>query len=116
MLIAHIARAQEWEAAQESGEYKPAEFEADTFIHCSAPEDVKAVAEEYFTGQDGLVLLWIDAPKVNAGVLYERAPGQEVGDLYPHIYGPLNVDAVVTVSKLKPWEPGGFVLPRPPAA
>jgi uncharacterized protein (DUF952 family) len=115
-MIVHIARGQEWADAQEAGEYKPAEFEADTFIHCSAPEDVKAVADEHFSGQEDLVLLWIDPPKVKAGVLYERAPGMEVGDLFPHIYGPLNLDAVVGVRKLKPWEPGGFVLPKQPTA
>ena len=72
-------------------------------------------AEERFAGQDDLVLLWIDPPKVKAGVIYERLPGVEVGDLYPHIYGGLNADAVVGVSRLEAWKSGGFVLPPQPA-
>ena len=111
-MIVHIARQKEWDDAQESGEYTPADF--DKFIHCSTPDDVASVANEDFSGEDDLVLLWIDPPKVKAGIIYERAAGQEVGPLFPHIYGPLNIDAVLKADKLKPWEAGGFVLPPQP--
>mgnify|MGYP003347114949 CR=1 FL=1 len=115
-MIVHIAHAEQWEAAQETGgEYLPADFEEDGFIHCSFPDTVAEVANERFAGQDDLVLLWIDPPKVKAGVIYERLPGVEVGDLYPHIYGGLNADAVVGVSRLEAWKSGGFVLPPQPA-
>src|SRR5438270_371752 len=63
-MICHIARGEEWEAAQEEeagGEYKPAQLEEDGFIHCSMPKQVEQVANEPFTGGEGLVLLWIAA-------------------------------------------------------
>src|SRR5437870_2063850 len=116
-MICHIARGEEWEAAEEEeagGEYKPAQLEEDGFIHCSMPKQVEQIANERFAGEEGLVLLWIAPAKVKAGVLYERPKGQETGELYPHVHGPLNVDAVVKVNKLKPWQKGGFVLPPEP--
>jgi uncharacterized protein (DUF952 family) len=115
-MIVHFARKQEWLDAQEGGEYVPADFEADGFIHCAAPSQAAGIANELFTGQDDLVLLWITPPKVGAGVVYERAHGAEVGDLFPHIHGPLNVDAVLRADELASWGPGGFVLPKEPTA
>ena len=113
MLIVHIARKEDWVAAQEGDEYLPPEFADDGFIHASTPEQVAVPANEKYSGQDDLVLLWIDVVKMTTAVVYER--NEEGGDLYPHIRGPVNLDAVVSVNELKPWQPGGFVLPRAPA-
>ncbi len=115
-MIVHFAHKQNWEDAQEGGEYTPPDFEEGDFIHCSFPQQATAIADEHFSGQDDLVLLWIQPGKVKAGIIYERPPGQEVGDLFPHIYSPINVDAVVRADELDSWEPGGFVLPKEPSA
>src|SRR5438876_482896 len=69
-MICHIARGEEWEAAQEEeagGEYKPAQLEEDGFIHCSMPKQVEQIANERFAGEEGLVLLWIAPGRVKAG-------------------------------------------------
>jgi uncharacterized protein (DUF952 family) len=106
-LIVHLARADEWAAGRDRGTYVPAEYEADGFIHCSRPEQAHLPANALFSDTPGLVLLWIDGGAVAADLVEE--------DGFPHLYAPLDVDAVVAVSALEPWEPGGFALPpRPP--
>src|SRR6266567_2910909 len=114
-MFVHFARRQEWLDAQETGEYAPPDLEENKFIGCATPKQAPSVANEQFSGQDDLVLLWIAPNKVKAGVIYERIGGAEVGELYPHLYGPLNVDAAVKVDELEPWEPGQFVLPKEPS-
>ena len=71
-------------------------------------------ANEMFHGKHGLVLLVIDSAKVQADMVYEDcyASGQE----FPHIYGPLNVDAVVSVVDFPPDDDGSFSLPPQLAA
>ena len=59
-----------------------------------------------------LLLLWVDPSRLAAELRYERPePGAPE---FPHLYGPLNLDAVVAVTPLEPWEPGGFSLPPVP--
>lgn len=65
------------------------------FIHCSFADQVDGVARAVFAGADGLVLITIDPSLVKAEVRYENLEGGS--ELFPHIYGPLNVDAVVEV-------------------
>jgi uncharacterized protein (DUF952 family) len=106
-LIVHLARATEWEAGRACGVYVPAEYETDGFIHCSRPEQAHLPANAVFSRTPGLVLLWIDAGAVDADLVEE--------DGFPHLYAPLDVDTVVAVSALRPWEPGGFALPPGPS-
>ncbi len=107
--ILHIASNAAWRAAAASGSYKPAGFEADGFIHCSTASQVIDVANAYFRGQDGLVLLLIDTSRLNAELRSDDVDGR--GTLFPHIYGALNVDAVIDVLDLPAGANGEFVLP-----
>jgi len=79
------------------------------FIHCSTIQQIVKVANALFLAQKGLVLLWIAANKVQSEIRYEGAGSEE---LYPHIYGPLNVNAVVKVSDFEPAKNGEFLLPK----
>jgi len=89
-------------------------FERKGFIHCSRPEQVVSVANEFYSKQSGLVLLWIDPGKVNAEIRWEAAVGlplaenQPPADVFPHIYGALNPDAVISVSGFSPDDDGVF--------
>jgi uncharacterized protein (DUF952 family) len=65
-----------------------------------------------FSHREDLVLLWIDAARSNHRLKYERPDDSSMA--FPHLYGPLNLDAVIGVSDLEPWEPGEFVLPPEP--
>lgn len=92
---------------------KVGSYEGDTlasqgFIHCSTPEQVIEVANYMFKGKGNLVLLVIDDQKVNQEIKYEDAGN---GKLYPHIYGPLNTDAVLKIVDFSPKQDGTFELP-----
>jgi uncharacterized protein (DUF952 family) len=105
-LIYHLAAAADWERAREEGEYRLSTLgmtlEEVGFIHCSRAGQVAGVAERYYRGQTGLVLLEIDEDLVGPEVRYETAPGTE--ERFPHIYGPLNTTAVVTAQPFTPPE------------
>lgn len=96
--IYHICRREEWEAARASGRYSgSSQDQADGFIHFSGAEQVKASAARHRAGQTGLVLLAVDEARLGPALKWEASRG---GALFPHLYGPLMVDAVVAVHDL----------------
>lgn len=98
--LTHITEAESWETAVETGTYRRStrgvSLEQQGFIHCSAPHQLRAVAEAvYGDATVDLVVLVIDPERVGSPVRFEAPePGAEE---YPHLYGPLPVDAVVQV-------------------
>jgi len=100
----HICDRADWLAAQEQGEYRAASLAHEGFIHCSTPGQVAATANRFYHGRRGLVLLTIDRGRVRPEVRFEPADGS----LFPHIYGPLNLDAVVDVQEFAPADDGTF--------
>src|SRR5262249_41700724 len=111
-LIVRIARTADWERAQGERSYVPPSFGRDGFIHMSRPDQVQLPANAFFTNQADLVLLWIDESRLGGNLRYEAA--DEDGEKFPHLYAPLDLEAVVGVTGLERWEPGGFVLPPRP--
>ncbi|GAB4144522.1 MAG: DUF952 domain-containing protein [Candidatus Promineifilaceae bacterium] len=109
LLLYHIAEATRWQAAQESGQYLPASFAADGFIHCSTAAQVVDVANALYRGQIGLTLLLIDPALVAAPILYEDL--YHSGQDFPHIYGPLPIAAVLAALPFAPDSDGCFHLP-----
>ncbi|MBN1436719.1 MAG: DUF952 domain-containing protein [Sedimentisphaerales bacterium] len=108
-MILHITKRSEWEEAVLAGEYGAASLNAEGFIHCSKAEQVVRVANFLFAGQEGLVLLCIDEEKLTAEVRYENLEGGE--ELFPHVYGSVNLDAVVDVVGFPTEADGRFCLP-----
>jgi uncharacterized protein (DUF952 family) len=96
-LIYHIAEAADWERAQRDGQYtmstRGRTLAEEGFIHASTAAQVPLVAAAYYRDAPDLVLLVIDTERVGPELRYEQVPGQP--DSYPHIYGPLNLDAVI---------------------
>lgn len=92
MLIA----AADYEAAVPSGLYRPATYDVDKFVHASPPEQLTRLANKYYLDKKDVRLLHIDPSLVKAEIRWEPA----TGGLYPHIYGPLNLDAVVRVTRV----------------
>jgi uncharacterized protein (DUF952 family) len=87
---------------------------AEGFIHCSTPAQVIDTANRFYRGQDDLVVLCIDESRLKAELKYEAPAmrrGETVGSLFPHLYGELNVDAVVRVDELLCEPDGSFRLP-----
>ena len=103
--IYHISHQGELENARLLGEYTPPEFVADGFIHCSAREQLLAVANTLFRDADDLGVLEIDPHRVDAEIRWEEVGGES----YPHVYGALNLDAVMVVRALKRGEGGFFI-------
>lgn len=108
-ILYHITGRAEWEAAQERGLYRGDSLDGEGFIHCSTAEQVVRVADSWFRGQRGLVVLEIEGERVAAEVRYENLEGGE--ELFPHIYGVLNLDAVVRVVALQVGDDGCFLSP-----
>jgi uncharacterized protein (DUF952 family) len=108
-LIFHITDAAQWQAAQIAGAYSHPSLEAEGFIHCSKAEQVVWVANQFFQGQTDLLLLGIDCDLLQAELRYEPVPG--VGS-FPHVYGAINLDAVVQVLPFVPNQTGEFELPN----
>lgn len=82
------------------GGYVPPSLNLEGFIHCSYPDQVSATGKRYFKGQTDLVLLWIDPARLIHRLIIENAPGQT--EKFPHIYGSLNLGAVVKVTDFNP--------------
>ncbi len=109
--LLHITRQGSWAEAQTCGHYSAKTLPTDGFIHCSKADQVLRVADTYYKHQKDLVLLVIDPQKVKAEVRWEA--GVDTPDeLYPHIYGPLNLDAVTSVFDFKAGDDGKFLLPH----
>jgi uncharacterized protein (DUF952 family) len=102
--IFHIAAAAAWKAP--GGAYTGDTLESEGFIHCSTAAQVLDVAHARFCGRRDLVLLCIDARRVVAEIRYENLEGG--GELFPHIYGPLDREAVRAAQPLELGADGRF--------
>ena len=107
-IILHICSHSAWDDAQIKGDYRAASIDIEGFIHCSTPDQVVGTANLLFRGQQGLVLLVIDADKVKAPIKFEDAGN---GHFFPHVYGPINLAAVMDVRKFAPEADGTFGSP-----
>ncbi len=104
--IFHIVAAREWAGA--SDPYRGDTLEAVGFIHCSTAAQLLAVADRLFQGRQGLLAVAIDERRVAAPIVYENLEGGD--ELFPHIYGPLNRDAVTAVVPLVCRDDGTFLI------
>lgn len=115
--IFHITSRKAWSEAQQAGQYTAPSLSSEGFIHCSTSVQVLPVAEKYYEGQTGLVILVIDATRLSSDLKWEPPfdgappPGAPTADLFPHIYGQINLDAVICVVDFEPSADGKFVLP-----
>lgn len=107
--ILHITQQEQWKQAKLVGTYRGDTLDSEGFIHCSKPTQIIKVANTFFHNQKGLVLLYIDSDKVKPEIRYE---GVEDNELFPHIYGTLNIDAVFKIIDFEHGEDGLFELPN----
>ena len=98
-IIYHITSDQEWNLAQSRGEYEPPQFANEGFIHCSYSHQLKTVINRFFLGQKNLVVLEIDSALLQCAVIEENLEGG--AELYPHIYGKLPLNAIVSCRPLE---------------
>lgn len=115
--ILHLIPAAEYQALAAGQPYLPKSYEADGFIHCTKePEVMLQIANRFYKTLPGtLFVLVIDAEKVSAPVKWEApahpdgSPAQPGERLFPHIYGPLNRDAIVAVRTASRDKDGTFL-------
>jgi uncharacterized protein (DUF952 family) len=106
-LIYKICPETLWRAAEKAGRFDGAPVDlADGFIHFSSGEQVRETAARYFAGEDGLLLVAVDMDALGDALRWEPSRG---GQLFPHLYGPLDLAAVRQVEKL-PLKPDGSHL------
>ena len=107
--ILHITTRAEWDRAVAGGAYRADSLATEGFLHASTPRQVAASANRFYRGRTGLVVLRIDPARVVAEIRPEASPHSP--EPFPHIYGPLNIDAVVGVVAIEPDEAGEFGWP-----
>lgn len=97
-MIYHITTETDWKKAIELKGYAPASLAAEGFIHTSQEHQVQGVLERFYKDLPDLILLYIDETKLNVPLKYEKA--NDIDDDFPHIYGPVNIDAVIKTSPI----------------
>jgi uncharacterized protein (DUF952 family) len=116
-MIYHITSKQEWEAAQEKGFYAAPSLKTQGFIHLSHLNQIIRVANAVYASQSDLVILCVD-PDQLGDKLREEPPDTTIsaehydGELFPHLYGELSLDAVMQVVAFPSEENGLFSLPE----
>jgi glutathione S-transferase len=112
-MIYHLALESDWLHAQAGvGEYRVSSIGSDLddvgFIHCSFGHQLQQVADAFYRGRLDVVLLCIDESKLTSPIREENTEGGT--QMFPHIYGPLNVDAVVSVRLLETASDGTLAI------
>jgi uncharacterized protein (DUF952 family) len=98
-----------WREAQAANSFKGAPVDRqDGYLHFSTAKQVRETADKHFAGQGDLLLIAIDADKLGAALRYEPSRG---GDLFPHLYAPLALSAVLWVKPLPIGPDGRHVFP-----
>ena len=110
--IFHIITKEDWAKANSEGQYSPESLAVEGFIHMSKADQLTYVANNLYKGKEGLKLLKVWEEDIKEKIIHEppkEAP--QSGFMFPHIYGPLNLDAIKKVLEFEPEEDGSFKLP-----
>ncbi|MBC7867047.1 MAG: DUF952 domain-containing protein [Gloeobacteraceae cyanobacterium ES-bin-316] len=97
-MIYHVTKKAAWEEARLMGFYEAPSLATEGFIHNSTSEQVRPVLERYYKNETDLLLLHIEESLLTAPLKYELAPS--VNEMFPHIFGPINLQAVVEVQEI----------------
>ena len=98
-MIYRLAEAADWQAALQSGFFASADLAAEDFIHAAERHQVQGVADRHYAGRAGLVLLAVDEARLHATLRRENTSGGT--ELFPHVYGPIPLAAVVAHAPLE---------------
>jgi uncharacterized protein (DUF952 family) len=112
--LLHITERTAWESARQAGEYRLSTrhrtLEEEGFVHCSLRHQLRTVAEFLYGDADDLVVLVIDSTRLPAPLRYESTDG--TSEIFPHVYGPIPVEAVSDVIAVTRDDTGRLVLPE----
>jgi uncharacterized protein (DUF952 family) len=108
-LLVHLCPLDEWSSAKTMGQLRPESLASAGFVHLSTPEQVHLPASRLYRGRDDLVLLHIDPARLDAPIRWESGVATDPDSmLFPHLYGPLPVSAVINVTSYRPGADGSF--------
>ena len=102
-MIVHLTEAETWNQAVERGELMAASVHTEGFAHCSTVAQILGVANRFYRARSGLVLLAIDETKLTAPLRWEApahpddSASSPAGDQFPHVYGAIDITAVIDV-------------------
>ena len=97
-MIYHVTTKSQWEEALSKGFYEVESLQKEGFIHMSKVDQVEGVLNRYYQNVPHLVLLHVEETKVTAEIKFELSPS--VNQEFPHVFGPINIDAVVKVEAI----------------
>jgi uncharacterized protein (DUF952 family) len=107
--LVHLLGAEEWASASSGAEYRPGSLAEVGFVHLSTPEQVHLPANRLFAGRTDLVLLYLSPQRLAAPLRWEPGvPDDPDGMLFPHLYGPIPLAAVTSITPYLPGQDGLF--------
>lgn len=108
-VLLHLCSIDDWSAAQGPGELRPESLSSVGFIHLSTTEQVHLPANRLYRGRKDLVLLHIDPSHLTSPIRWELGVATDPESMvFPHLYGPLPIDAVIAVTSYAPGADGDF--------
>ena len=97
IMIYHITTQVRWDEWTSQREFAPEAYEKEKFIHCCKADQIQGVLDRYFKGSTHLLLLCLEEQKLTAPLRYEPGTNNE---LFPHLYGTINKDAIIEIRKI----------------
>ena len=105
-IIYHLVPESHWETARTESEYRADSLATEGFIHCSKDHaQALAVANRLYGGRQDMLVLEVETERLASPLKHEPSRS---GEIYPHIYGPLDTGAVIGVLKLQVGQDGRF--------
>ncbi len=98
-MIYHITTPDRWQSALTKGIFETASLQIEAFIHCCSKEQIQSVITRYYSHLQHLVVLEINESKITSLIQLELSP--MVNQMFPHIYGHINLDAVENIHSLR---------------
>jgi uncharacterized protein (DUF952 family) len=108
-VLIHLCSNDEWRSAQARGEHRPESLDKNGFVHLSTPEQVHLPANRLYCGRTDLVLVRIDPTRLTSPVRWEPGVATDPDSMvFPHLYGPLPANCVISVTPYRPDGNGRF--------
>ncbi len=99
MIIYHITSPAIWNTGKKQNGFTAPSLDTVGYIHCCEKEQIAFVLENWFIDQSGLELIAIETEKLDSKIVFENLEGGET--LFPHVYGPINLSAIVNIEVIK---------------
>ena len=107
-LIFHVVKKEDWKSQKKDSRYHPDSLDSEGFIHCASGNNIEDVTNRLYEGETNVLLIIINTTLVEPEIRYESSDDSDTK--YPHIYGPLNMDAVVDKIELAAEDDGSYKI------